>query len=76
MTTFTFGYEIRDRIERRNIRDWHPVTPSWAPSNRSYIEGFDLDRDDKRIFRVDKIVCATRATHAATDPVPDEELRF
>ncbi|GAA3347275.1 YafY family protein [Amorphoplanes nipponensis] len=63
-----FGYPSGGEVRRRRVEPYRLV----ASDRRWYLVAFDLDRDDWRTFRVDRMTeVAARAWHFRPRPAPD-----
>ncbi|WP_218024242.1 helix-turn-helix transcriptional regulator [Nocardia speluncae] len=63
-----FGYPSADRIQRRRVEPYRLV----ASDRRWYLLAYDLDRDDWRTFRVDRMSeVAARTWRFRPRPAPD-----
>jgi predicted DNA-binding transcriptional regulator YafY len=62
-----FGYSAADGSATRRVVEPHRLV---AAGRRWYLVGYDLDRSDWRIFRVDRVAAAPQLTGARFAPRP------
>lgn len=70
-----FGY-VKDRADAPEVRHLEPWRIVHA-EGQAYLTGYDLDRNERRLFRLDRILGVEVTDEACTEPVPDtpDEVR-